>query len=221
MEFSSDIETREINRKKACEVYEYHHSYMSGDDVHPAAIAHYGIFYQDRLVGAITFRTAFGKRRKIHFDDNGDMVPRPEGNLKLHTLPDEIETRAKRFMDPPADDKIAYDENYGGTEIIEVSRICIGVNMPNLASCALAAASDAFVRSDECPDDTKYLMTMVRADFSASMIKALKDRGWTLRNVSSPSQAGNRKHKSIRERYRWVWVCPAEKITHQHTLTEY
>jgi hypothetical protein len=194
---------------------------MSGSEMHSANIEHHGIFYQEDLVGAVTYRAPLGRRR-LDWNADGNIVARPASELKLNDLPSPVSKRAKRFIDPPTENDITRSEVLGGTEIMEINRICIGVDMPNLASCGLAQSQDRFLRSSNCPADTKFFLTLVRADFDASMIKALADRGWTLRSISEPTSAGNRSHKAINDKYKWVWICPVEVVQNQQsTLTDW
>jgi hypothetical protein len=98
---------------------------------------------------------------------------------------------------------------------MSASRICIGVDMPNLASAALACAQERYVQDHADEEDTKYLQTFVRADFQASMIRALRDKGWTCVGVTEPSQASNRKETAIRDSYKWDFICPVETVREQ------
>jgi hypothetical protein len=218
--FAGDVEARQIPESTAKAVYEAHHSYMSGSDMHPSNICHYGIFYQNQLMGAVTIRAPLGRRR-LDWDSEGNIIPRPAGELDLPSLPNPISDRAQQFIDPPAEEEIASSAVLGGTEIMELNRICIGVDMPNLASAGVARCQERFVQSDRCPEDIRYYMTMVRADFDASMIRALRGKGWTLRSVSTPSEPGNRPSKDIHDEYKWVWVCPATPAHRQEALTDY
>lgn len=218
--FADDVSAREITEAKAKRVYESHHSYMSRKGMHSANFCHYGIFYQDQLMGAVTFRAPLGTRR-IDWDDNGQVVPRPAGELSLSSLPSPVSERAQRFIDPPTEDEIADSAVLGGTEIVELNRICIGVDMPNLASAGVSRCQEKFLQSESCPNDVRYFMTMVRADFDASMIRALRGKGWTLRSVSTPSEPGNRESKDIHDEFKWVWICPATVAHTQEAITDW
>lgn len=218
--FADDVEGRKIPESTAKAVYEAHHSYMSGSDMHPSNICHYGIFYQDQLMGAVTIRAPLGRRR-LDWGSEGNVIPRPAGELDLPSLPSPVSDRAQQFIDPPAEEKIEHSAVLGGTEIMELNRICIGVDMPNLASAGVARCQERFLESDCCPEDIQFFMTMVRADFDASMIRALRGKGWTLRSVSTPSEPGNRELKDIHDEYKWVWVCPAAVAHKQEALTDY
>lgn len=221
LQFAGEVDARPIPESTAREIYDAHHSYMAGSDMHSANIEHHGLFYRENLVGAVTYRAPLGRRR-LDWNDNGDLIPRPASELKLDSLPSPVGERAKRFIDPPDENEVARSEVFGGTSIIEMNRICIGVDMPNLASAGLARSQDRFLNSDSCPEDTEHFLTLVRADFDASMIKALADRGWTLRSISEPTEAGNRDHKEINDRHKWVYICPVDNVqSQQKTLTSW
>jgi hypothetical protein len=187
-------------------------------DLHPSNLAHYGICYQGQLMGAVTFRAPLGTRR-IDWDAEGNVIPRPAGELRLSSLPSPVSERAQQFIDPPAEDAVEDSAVLGGTQIVELNRICIGVDMPNLASAGVARCQEKFLQSSACPEDVRYFMTMVRADFDASMIRALRGKGWILRSVSTPSEPGNRESKSIHDEYKWVWICPASIAGTQERLS--
>jgi hypothetical protein len=56
--FAADVSTSPIRKQKAESIYRAHHSYM---DAAPGLNkVHYGVHYQDSLVGAITSRYSFG-----------------------------------------------------------------------------------------------------------------------------------------------------------------
>jgi len=99
---------------------------------------------------------------------------------------------------------------YSGDEIVEAARICLGVRMPNLASAALAASQERFVRDHARRRGVALLLTFVRADYDGAMIRALRDKGWELAGKTTPSQAGNRPEKAIRERAKWRFLCPVD-----------
>jgi hypothetical protein len=96
---------------------------------------------------------------------------------------------------------------YSGDEIVEAARICLGVRMPNLASAALAASQERFVRDHAARRGIDVLLTFVRADYDGSMIRALRDKGWTCTGRTDPGQAGNRPEKEIRDRPKWRFLC--------------
>ncbi|WP_135822998.1 hypothetical protein [Halostella litorea] len=106
---------------------------------------------------------------------------------------------------------LEYDgREYAGDEIVEAARICLGVRMPNLASAALAASQERFVRDHARRRGVALLLTFVRADYDGAMIRALRDKGWERAGKTTPSQAGNRPEKAIRERAKWRFLCPVD-----------
>jgi len=108
--------------------------------------------------------------------------------------------------------KLTYDgREYCGDEIVEAARICLGVRMPNLASAALATSQERFVRDHARRRGVALLLTFVRADYDGAMIRALRDKGWERTGKTTPSQAGNRPAKAIRERAKWRFLCPVDK----------
>lgn len=217
--FSNDVSIKPISQEQAEEVYEAHHGYMNGN-LHPANLAHHGLYYQD-LLGAITYRYPFFSKKKLHFDSNGDLQPRPYTEQDFESLPGDIEPRARSLLAGVTDSDIDHTEVLSGDQFVEANRICIGERMPNLASCSLARSQEYFVESPDCPDGIEYLITYVVADFEGSMIKALRGKGWTCIGWSEPSRAGNREHKTIRDHYKWVFVCPVSKVYEQMNLSEW
>jgi hypothetical protein len=91
----------------------------------------------------------------------------------------------------------------------------------NLAAPVFLASQEQFVQSVACSDDTDFLLTFVRADYQASMIRALRDKGWTCTGWSKPSQAANRPDTQIRDRYKWRFLCPVDHIHTQAGLSEW
>jgi hypothetical protein len=217
--FSNDVSIKPISQEQAEEVYEAHHGYMNGD-LHPANLAHHGLYYQD-LLGAITYRYPFFSKKKLHFDSNGDLQPRPYTERDFESLPGDIEPRARSLLSGVTDSDIDHTEVLSGDQFVEANRICIGERMPNLASCSLARSQEYFVESPDCPKGVEYLITYVVADFEGSMIKALRGKGWTCIGWSEPSRAGNREHKTIRDHYKWVFACPVSKVYEQMNLSEW
>jgi hypothetical protein len=148
-------------------------------------------------------------------------MPRPYDERNFDSLPSTIRPTARRLLEPVDEAEIAETTVVGGVTIVEVSRICLGVRMPNLASASLAASQERFATSLDCPDDTEYLLTFVRADYDGAMIRALQDKGWMCTGWSSPSQAGNREQRAIRERYKWRFLCPVERCREQRSLEKW
>lgn len=98
--------------------------------------------------------------------------------------------------------------NYQPDQILTISRICIGLDMPNLASCALAKSQDRFIEEYAREEGIRLLTTYVREDYQGSMLKALSDKGWRADgHISRGHQAGNREEKYIWEYDKHRWVC--------------
>lgn len=91
---------------------------------------------------------------------------------------------------------------------MEVSRVCVALDMPNLASCAMAKSQEKFAREYAAENDIELLVTYVREDYEGSMFAALKDKGWKIDGVSEGHQTPNRPDTEIREYDKVRWVCP-------------
>lgn len=185
MRFEHDVHVEEIDKETAEEIYLAHHSYMG--EVHDCNIVHHGIYYQSCLVGAMTYRAPLISR------------------LKLGVTPDGGLTRE-------------YDESIGtfivnGRELVEINRICIGIPMRNLASCALAASMDHFIANMEDHRDWQWLLTFIREDHVGSMLKALYKKGWSWVGMSEPRNPGNREVKEIHSWAKQRWVYPIYDYT--------
>lgn len=117
-------------------------------------------------------------------------------------------------------DRYGLSRQYGGEEVIEASRICIGVPMKNLASASLAASQDKFIADYVVGSDLNLLLTFIRIDHTGSMLKALLDKGWFHGGISTPSTAGNREHKEIREWKKIRWLNEIGKSTKNESVLE-
>ena len=115
------------------------------------------------------------------------------------------------------------ETRYEGDEIVEAARICIGVDFPNLASAALARSMDQFIRREARRRGIRLLLTFVRTDYSGSMVKALRAKGWRCTGETGTGQAGNRPDKQIRETPKWRFVCevPAGHDRRQTTVEQW
>lgn len=117
-----------------------------------------------------------------------------------------------------SDADVATTTVVSGETIIKAARVCLGVRMANLTSATLAQSQERFVQSPACEDDVRYLLTFIRADYDGTMIGALRDKGWICTGWTKPSQAGNREEKTIRERYKWRFLCPIDPPESQATF---
>jgi hypothetical protein len=93
--------------------------------------------------------------------------------------------------------------------------------MPNLASAALARSQSRFVADYGDDLAMKFLITFVRSDYTGSMIRALRDKGWVCTGWTQLGQASNRQEKSIRDHYKWRFCCPVESIVEQTDLSRW
>lgn len=93
-------------------------------------------------------------------------------------------------------------------EYIEVARVTIANNTPNLASCAMAKSQDEFSSTYADENDIQLLVTYVREGYDGSMFKALRGKGWQHDgHIATGHQAGNRKEREIRDYDKKRWVC--------------
>lgn len=218
--FADDIGIRPLSKPTAEAIYQSHHSYMDGE-LHPACLSHHGLTYQGALTGAITYRFPLCSKKRLYLDAHGQPVLDPDCRDPdtIADLPDGVRQRARELAQfRPGNQPVESTVINGGT-MVEAHRICLGVRMPNLASCGLAHSQEAFFQSEACPADINYLVTYVRADYPASMIKALRDKGWRYVGWSAPRQAGNRDNKRIRDRYKWVFICPIRALVREKRQT--
>jgi hypothetical protein len=88
-------------------------------------------------------------------------------------------------------------------DIIEVSRVCIAHDTPNLASCAMSKAQEQFTQDR----DVEMLVTYVREDYDGSMFAALSGKGWERDGDSTGHAPGNRQEHEIHNWDKERWVC--------------
>lgn len=97
---------------------------------------------------------------------------------------------------------------YESEDIIEVSRVCIAHDTPNLASCAMSKTQDRFV---EDRPDVELLITYVREGYQGSMFAALKGKGWKRDGESTgKARAPHHEDGEVHEIYtvdKDRWVC--------------
>jgi hypothetical protein len=188
-EFADRVEIKQITKQTANEVYRHHHSYCGPITGPVFNEGSHGIYYRDQLCGAISYNFGLGKCLSLTFTENG--ITRDQSNGITKNI-------------------------CKGGNIVEVDRICIGVDFPNLASCAFAKSQDTFIRNsrqgptfDTTTSNVDFLMTFVRIDHTGSMIKALSDKGWELVGVQEPdASASNRDAREINEWGKTRWIRP-------------
>jgi len=212
LSFADHVDTVPISRERAADLYAAHHGYM--DDVPSVNLAHHGLQYQGNLLGAITYRYPLLRHKRLYLDDDGRPLPEPlSPDAIKNRLPERLHRTALETLSLARSSEAAVAERpvVDGDRFVEAARICLGVRMPNFASAALARSQERFVAGGGY-NNIDYLLTFVRADFDGSMIRALRDKGWSCVGWTRPSQAGNREDRSIRERYKWVFVCPVTTV---------
>lgn len=97
---------------------------------------------------------------------------------------------------------------YESDEYIEVSRVTVANNTPNLASCAMAQSQDKFAKTYAAKNNIGLLVTYVREDYEGSMFKALEGKGWYHDgHIAIGHQAGNRTEREIREWDKKRFIC--------------
>lgn len=216
MAFADQVAVEPVARDVAAAIYAAHHSYMT--DLPEINLTHYGLYFQDALVGAITYRYPLLQRKAVHYDDAGRLIPPPVD--VAGELPAVLRQTARRIIPDISPADVAEREIVNGGAFVEAARICIGVRMPNLASATLARSMERFVL-DHGHRDVRFLLTWVRADYDGAMIRALRDKGWTCVGYSEPSEAGNRDPKAIRQAYKWQFMCPLSRVGDQTTLEQW
>ncbi|NHN66134.1 hypothetical protein G9463_23305 [Haloarcula sp. JP-Z28] len=211
--FADHVAVEPIDRETAAAVYEAHHSYMGS--LPSVNLTHHGMYFQDSLVGAITYRYPLISKKRIRYGVDGQLCPEP---VEMDSLPTEIRATARRVL-PSTDTPVVDSEVISGDSLVEAARICMGVRMPNLASAALARSQERFLQADD--RNTRFLLTWVRSDYDGAMVRALQDKGWTCTGYREPGQASNREDKPIRERYKWRFLCPVDTVGEQSTLARW
>ena len=213
--FADHVHVEPIPQQTAADIYAAHHSYMDGCPT--VNLVHHGLYYQDELLGAITYRFPLLSKKAVRFDTDSELIPEP---IDYDDLPGPIRGTARRVLPSIETGDVADRRVIAGDSFVEAARICLGVRMANLASAALARSQQRFVR-ETVPGldaDARYLMTFVRADYDGAMIRALRDKGWTCVGVSPPSQASNREETEIRKAWKWQFLCPIETVCEQTTI---
>lgn len=99
----------------------------------------------------------------------------------------------------------AHINGHPPAQIREVGRVCVAIDMPNLASCSMAKSQDIY--ADNHPD-IKILVTFVREDYEGSMLAALEGKGWEPDRWSEGVQPGNSPEKDIYDWDKQRWICP-------------
>jgi len=100
---------------------------------------------------------------------------------------------------------------YESEDIIEVSRVCIAHDTPNLASCAMSKAQERFITEHE---DVELLVTYIKDGYRGSMFAALRGKGWERDGVSKGSthtyHHGETEVHDIYTSDKERWVCKVQ-----------
>lgn len=107
-------------------------------------------------------------------------------------------------------------------DMVEVARVCVGVDIPNLASCMLAKSQDRFLARWGVVHGVELLISMVRSDYEGSMFAGLEGKGWQHLREARSGRSGNRDYTGIEDEDKELWVCPVERDRQhqQATLVE-
>jgi len=146
--------------------------------------------------------------KRIYAAHHSYMPDTPSVNLTHHgVFLDGYLTGAITYRHP----LISELNGISGAKIVEVARVCIGVDMPNLASCGLKHSQDKFIKGYASTNGIKLLLTFVREGYEGSMIKALKGTGWKFDGERTTSQPSNRESAEIHDYKKDRWV---NELTH-------
>ena len=107
-------------------------------------------------------------------------------------------------------------------DMIEVARVCVGADVPNLASCMLAKSQDRFMARWGARNGVDLLISMVRGDYDGTMFRALAEKGWENLRRARSAPSGNREYTGIEDAEKELWICPVadERETEQTTIGE-
>lgn len=98
-------------------------------------------------------------------------------------------------------------KEYCASEIIEVARVSVALDMDNLASHSMSISQDKFTESYAKSNGVQLLFTLVADGNPGSMFKALEGKGWIEDGVSKGHQAGNRGERNIRDQDKIRFYC--------------
>lgn len=182
VDFSHRIHIEEISKDRAHDVYQAHHSYAPEAPNLTFGDGNHGVYLDGHLVGALSYNYHIINKLKLYIEDNGS----------FHRNDSRGSDQDKHIL--------------MGDRFAHVARICIGVDMPNLASCALSTSQEYFV--EHTSEDVDFLLTFIRNDHVGSMLKALIDKGWQLTGFTrSETGSGNREKQDIHSWKKQRWLC--------------
>jgi hypothetical protein len=110
------------------------------------------------------------------------------------------------------------DRTYNGGDVVEIARICIAVDTPNLASASLTRSVEKF--KQEHNDGIELIVTYIHEDYEGSMLKAVRDWGWEYWGLRETAQPSNRKHDPIHDANKHRWVLPLDREPRDDTQVE-
>lgn len=122
------------------------------------------------------------------------------------------------FLDDFVVGAISYSNPFGShyevadipvSEAMVISRICITLDLHNLASCALSKSQDIFERDYAESESIKLLITYIKEGYEGTMLKALTDKGWTKDpdHETQTHQPSNKEQRDIWEESKSRWYC--------------
>jgi len=187
VDFEANVDVVDLDLDTINEIYRTHHSYRDGlASKDQFTDGQHGITHRGELCGAITYNAPNFPKISFYFEPDG----------RIH-------------RDDDLASNNAVQKTIVGDWFAHVARICIGVDFPNLASCGFCRSQERFIeRTDK---DVGFLVTYIRGDHSGSMVKALRDKGWSLAGFNEGSKSpSNRDHQSIHDTSKARWVRPVD-----------
>lgn len=95
----------------------------------------------------------------------------------------------------------------GQENIVEVARVCVSADIPNLASCLLSKSQERFMSGWGSRNGVKLLISMVHSDWDGSMFRALRGKGWENIRKARTGKSGNRDYTGIENDDKELWIC--------------
>jgi len=166
---------------------------------------------------AVPLGQKFKHRVSIHDVDHRtcELVCRAHHTYMPYARKNLTPVRHGIFLDECLAGVISYSEPMASEPIngisrkhyFEVSRVAIGVDFPNLASCGMAKSQKIFIDEFAQANDIKMLITYVRDDYEGSMFEALSGLGWEYDKDSKGHQPGNKPSREIYDYDKKRYVC--------------
>jgi len=159
----------------------------------------------------------FKHRVEIHGVDHRtcELVCRAHHSYMPYARKNLTPVRHGVFLDESLAGVITYSEPMASEPIngiarknyFEVSRVAIGVDFPNLASCGMSKSQKIFVDEYANKNGIEMLVTYVRDDYEGSMFEALSGLGWEYDKDSKGHQPGNKPSREIYDYDKKRYVC--------------